>query len=454
VTLSAHTHAATQSPVETTGTVRARRARWWLLLPVALVTYAVSFSQYPVLEERYDVLGDGDTGAFAHVISDFSFTKTYGDPYRIEGRSTADVAQKHKVHHLPYIAVAAGIFEVLRPIYEVLGFAGRFALYAVNALIVCVNLVLLRMLLVRHNPAGNAVLPFLVFYAFALSTWVFASVPESWPFSATLVLAFFLALRSGRISDAKLAMLVGVLMLNNVMLGVLVNLIALRRAHLTGQLTWRTPALVALFSALAIGTWAVLITALSPVEPMLRPDHFIQYTLWFREFTARSLPLWDPYVWKSALSNLYITSIVSYQPDPHIPQEALLLTLRHSLLGLASTAALAALAVLVAVRIGQQLIAWRRQGLSDAAVITHPDLWPAAFCALMGAVTGLLYYSSGFLYSTLVVPLIAVTLCRYLDLSRRADAVSLYASLGLVLLTNAGQVVLFGRQLASLSAQL
>src|SRR5687768_9596066 len=92
---------------------RRHRRLWPALLPVAFVIYVLSFSRFPVLEARYDVLGDGDSAAFSHLITDFSLTRTYGDPYAERGRSVADVAQKHKVHHLPYVVIASILFWVM-----------------------------------------------------------------------------------------------------------------------------------------------------------------------------------------------------------------------------------------------------------------------------------------------------------------------------------------------------
>ena len=57
--------------------------------------------------------------------------------------------------------------------------------------------------------------------ALALSTWVFSSVPESWPFSATLVILVLLLLRRAPVNAALTGAALGVAMLNNVFLDAL-----------------------------------------------------------------------------------------------------------------------------------------------------------------------------------------------------------------------------------------
>jgi len=444
---------------------RRRRERWWLLLPLVFIVYSISFVGLPVLEQRYDALGDGDTAAMIPVIEDFGLGTTYGDPYRTEGRSVADVAQKHKIHHVPYLAIAAGLYAGLSSAYDVLGLEPRDALYAINALIACLNLLLLATLMRGRNPNGNPLWPFLALYAFALSTWVFASVPEHWPFSATLVLTFLLALQRSWLPPLGLAALVGLAMVDNIMLGFLVAFIALEDLRQRGL--GRAVVGFGVYVAAAVATWAVVLSALSVFDPMFRPDHFLEYTFWFKEYTARDLPPWDPYVWKSAISNLFVTSVASNQPDPAVPQVSTLYTLQGSLLGLAAIAAWVALLLLAVWRAVQ----WLRGGAAGEggaearrpapearapsvlsrglSLLAEPRLRPAVFCLMMTAITGLLYYTSGFLYSTLVVPVLALGLASFLDLRRRPDRVLLYLMLALLIVNNTDQVLAFRAALAA-----
>mgnify|MGYP006146562673 CR=1 FL=1 len=189
-----------------------------MLLPAAFAVYASSFSAVPVIEARHSVLGDADAANYVLLLREWSLARRYGDPYTASGRGIGDNAQKHKIHHVLYGMVGGAAHAALAPAFRAAGIPERRAVYAVNALLAVVNLVLLRALLRRSNPHGNAVFPFLLFYALALSTWVFSSVPESWPFSATLVLGVLLLLRRAPANAAVTGAAVGVAMLNNVFL--------------------------------------------------------------------------------------------------------------------------------------------------------------------------------------------------------------------------------------------
>ncbi len=384
------------------------------------------------------------------MIRDFDLTRTYGDPYNTEGRSLADTAQKHKVHHLPYLALAALLFGVFRGLYGLVGLPTDLALYSVNAAIVCLNLVLLAALLRRRGPAWQPRLPFLVLYAFALGTWIFASVPESWPFAGTLVLLFFLLLSAPSPSLVGLAALAGLFMVNNLMLGSLTGLLMLREWRESGfglrglATSFRHP-------AIALGVWLVVLTLLSVADPAFRPDHFLAFTAWFKSFIGVTLPPWDPYVWQSALSNLFVNSVVSSQPDPAVPQEALLSTLRGGLLGVVATLAWVAAAGLALY--GAARVAWglRRDSGSLLRAATDPAFEPLVYCGVMALVTVLLHFPSGFLYSAVVLPLVVATLHRFLDLRRRSHALVLGLAVLLVVVNNALQVAEFRSALAGLS---
>ncbi|HEX6909875.1 MAG TPA: hypothetical protein VF142_05760 [Longimicrobium sp.] len=415
-----------------------------LLLPAAFAVYASSFSAVPVIEARHSVLGDADAANYVLLLREWSLARRYGDPYTASGRGIGDNAQKHKIHHVLYGMVGGAAHAALAPAFRAAGIPERRAVYAVNALLAVVNLVLLRALLRRSNPHGNAVFPFLLFYALALSTWVFSSVPESWPFSATLVLGVLLLLRRAPANAAVTGAAVGVAMLNNVFLGALwiPAAVALARA---GGGARRIARRAVLAGAVALATWAAALTALSAADPMLRPDRFVRYTLWFRQFTLPDLPRTDPYVWMSAGSNLFVNSVVSLQPDPAVPQEALKATLTGSPLGAAATAAWAALALAAAAGLVRAL--WRH----PRAVLRDPALDAGAWCAAMLGVTVALFYASGFLYSTVVLPAMAVLLCRHLDLRSGWRRALLWGTLALMLACNTLQVVQFRQALRALS---
>ena len=411
-----------------------------LLVAGVFTTYSRTFASIPVIERRHSVLGDADAANFALLLRDFSLRRVYGNPYHAHNRSLGDNAQKHKIHHVLYAMVGGTVVAALRTA----GVPPTRALFAVNALVGCLNLLLLALLLRRVGQFGNPVHPFLLLYATALSTWVFCSVPESWPFSGTLVLLYLLLLeRRPRASVAGAAL--GVIMLNNIYLSALAVLVPvgfwrqglpLRRVLLAGLRA----------GVVALAVWALCLTALSAFDPSLRPDEFIRYTLWFKHYTQPNLPPWAVYPWKSASTNLFVTSIVSNQPDPEIPQEALLTTVRHSRLGLAATAlylAVAALALFGALRRSRG----GRIGVRLAAAVRErgSELW--IWCATMLVWTVVVFFQSGFLYSTVVTPCIVALLYRHLDLRGLAPRLLFYAFLAVMLVNNTLQVLAFGAAL-------
>jgi hypothetical protein len=421
--------------------VRAALGRfgWLALLPLVLLVYSTSFRGFPAIEARHDVLADADAANFVLVVRDFGLTHRFGDEYARDPRTVADNAQKHKIHHVLYGAAGHGVYATLRAA----GLAERTAVYAVNAVVGVVNLVLLFFLLRRFNPAGNPVFPFLLFHAAALSTWIFSSIPESWPFSATLLLGYLLLLQRRPLRPLAMAVVLGVVMLNNVLLGALGVLLA-AGVWRQGVRGWRWVRTTAAAAAVTVASWAGGLTVLSAADPGFRPDHFVAYTIWFRQFAHVDLPPYAPYVWKSATTNLFVNSVVSNQPDPSVPQEALLATLTGSPLGAAATVAYLLIMGVAGWALLRRL---RVRGVRGALADPAADL--ALWCVLMLAVTVGLYYRSGFLYSTVVVPVLALLLCRGLDLRVRWQRALLYAALALMLASNAQQVQTFREALAA-----
>ena len=426
---------------------RLRRHAWLLLLPVAFAVYSTSFAGVPVIERRHSVLGDADAANFAVLLRDFRLGHRYGNEYAAQHRGLGDNAQKHKIHHVLYAAVGGALYRAAAPVYRLAGAPAGRALYAVNALVAIANLLLLAALLRRANPAGNPVFPFLLFYAAALGTWVFSSVPESWPFSATLVLGYLLLLLRRPVRPAAMGAVLGGVMLNNVFLAALGVPLALALYAAGGARRMARGAAVA--AAAAVAAWAGGLAVLSAWDGSFRPDRFVRFTLWFRQFTGADLPPTDPYVWKSAATNLFVNSVVSQQPDPRVPQETLLATLRGGGVGLAATLAWAALACAAAVLLARALRAELR-ARGPRAAAADPGAAAALWCGVMLGVTVVLFYPSGFLYSTVVLPAMAVALCRALDLRAPWQRALLYATLALMLANNLEQVVRFRAALLAL----
>ena len=434
------------TPTDTRGDKRVPKYLWALLLVSLFLLYSNSFAGFQVLEQQHSVLADGDVAQFSLLIREFDLKRKYGDEYRDTDRGLGDIAQKHKIHHIVYVAVASVLLTLLAPLYGLFGIPGQ-AVYGVNAIIACVNISLVYVLLRRYNQNNNPLLPFVLFYAFALNTWIFASVPESWPFSATLVLCFLLL--NGRVNYLTQGAIIGVAMLNNIFLSLLwlLHVVELYRQGYRGR-QWVGRAFAS--GVCAVAVWTVVLTALSVFDGSFRPDHFIQYTLWFREFAGGGTPpLTDPYVWMSAITNLFVNAVTSNQPDPKIPQEAIAATLRGSRIGLASIVAYILLMGCMLVQLARSVRARVRAG-GVTALLEDRSTDAALYAAIMTLATVVLFYSAGFLYASVVIPMIALLLGRHLDLTKRTHAVLLAVCIILMIINNTSQVLQFRAALAGM----
>jgi hypothetical protein len=421
---------------------------WLLFLFTVVFVYAVSFSDVPVIASKYDVLADADAASFILLLKNFQFDEQLGNPWNTQNRSVADAAQKHKIHHVIYAAFGHAIYKVLGNFYELLGVGRERAVYGVNAIIAGINIYILALLLRRNNPHGNPTFPFILFYCLALSTWIYSSIPESWPFTATLVLCFLLLLHGRPVRPLLLGGVLGLIMLNNVLLAALSSLVIFVVASENLNIS------VALRKILGTGLVALVVwlgglTLLSLFDTGFRPDNFVRYTLWFKQFTNPSLPLTDPYVWKSAGTNLFINSIVSNQPDASMPQEALQATLRSSMLGtLAIVTYLALVCVAMFSFIRTTAAAVRNGGI--LGLTNAPSIMFALWGSVMLAVTVVLYYPSGFLYSTTVVPVISILFCRHINLRIPWQRVLLLATITVALANNVEQIIKFRHVLSAM----
>lgn len=438
---------STHSPANT-GRLSFGLIALFALVPLCFLVYATSFRGIPVLEREHSVLADADAANFALIISDFAMDKRYGDEYNTVGRSIGDIAQKHKIHHVAYGAVGEGLYRVTGAAYRIFGMPQRAALYAVNAIVTCANILLLYFLLRGHNPRRNPLLPFLVFYAAALSTWIYGSIPESWPFSTTLALGFLLLLQRRRVPALGLGLCLGLIMLNNILLASL-GLLVMFHLHERTR-SWRRTVVQTTIAAVAtVATWVVAMTGLSVYDIGFRPDHFIAYTLWFKDYVGSTLPVYSPYVWKSAITNLFVNSVVANQPDATVPQETLLLTIRGSVLGATSVALYLLLASGAAFKL---LRSFYRDGKDHgfAAALGREANVPMTFAAIVLAFTAVGFFSGAILYSTLAVPMIALILFRQLDLNSRWMGLIFYAFLLVMVANNLQQIVSFRETLLAL----
>jgi hypothetical protein len=411
-----------------------------LFLVGVFLLYSNSFNTFRILERKHSVLGEADSAAFIMIMQDFHLDKKYGEVYKTGNRELGDVAQKHKIHHPLYIITASLIYEAFQPAYRFLGKSPTDALYAVNAFLSCINLLLLYLLLRRLNPDRGNVFAYLGMYVFSLSPWIYGSVPESWTLSATLVLAFLYLLYGRGINRYALSAFIGIAMVNNIFLCtlfvfLLFDAISARRPGeiLVGRL--------AAFVLVSVATWAVLLAVLSIYDSSLGPVEYLKFTFWWKSEIAPPIKFFKLYYWKVALSNLFITSFLSNQSLPVVPQEAILYTIRGSRLGLAATILFLGFLLYVSWSIGRYLKV--RYASGESVLSENPTVPMALFCAGWTVMTVILDTSGALLFSSIVVPVVVVLASMHFDTRRRFPKAVLCLAISSVVVNNIDQVLKF-----------
>ena len=260
-----------------------RQYLWVLIFPLSFIVYAGSFNSFAIIEKKYDVLADADSANFIILIRDFHLAKKYGDEYNTKNRSLGDIAQKHKIHHVLYAFVSSLIYKGLSFLYQLLGMAPEKAVYAVNALLSCCNMGLLYILLRRFGCDNRDIGPYLLLYAFSLGTWIYSSIPESWTFSATLILGFLVLFYRKRPNLFILSLYIGLSMLNNVLLASLLLFPFMEYLSRENRAKEAIKKIVAA-GIVAESTWMLALTVLSFFDESFGVSNFVRYTLWFKEF--------------------------------------------------------------------------------------------------------------------------------------------------------------------------
>ena len=426
---------------------------WIFILPLAFFVYSNSFNTFPIIEQSVDVLGSSDAVNFQILIKDFHLEKKYGNPYNKVNRNFGDIAQKHKIHHLLYVMVGSLIYKTLSVLYGLFGVSANQASYSVNALLSCFNLLLLAILL-RYFNAGRGNTALLLFlYAFSLSTWIFSSVPGSWIFTTTLILLFLVLWYRFKCGPLVMSFFIGIAMLGNIFLFSLLIFLFIRYL-LSAQSAKELARKTVLSSLVASATWIGLLSLLSLFDDSLRPDNFIRYTFWFKDFVADKLPFYSPYAWKVILSNLFVNSIVSNQPNPEVPLEALLYTLKGSPLGLITTLIYFGLCTVVLLRIFASLRGMAARHDVLRTMLGREEFHIISYCFVWILLTWIVFPPGAFVYSTTTVPLVMILIHRFVSIEKLSHRVLLYATVIMVTLNNIDQILKFRWALSALSAKI
>lgn len=425
-----------------------RHAAWMLILPFIFLLYSNTFEGFSAVTQEHNVVAEADSAYYTLLIQDFHLSHRYGDEYNTVNRGFGDRAQKHKIHHILYAMTAGVIYKALAPVYRSLGLSDNQVLFAINALLSCLNIVLLHVLLRRFKIDTARSILLLVFYSFSLSTWIYGSVPESWTLSATLVLLFLILHFTETIHPFVLALFIGISMLNNIFLIslYLFLFIALFLRYAESKTAFIAYSALSLF--IIVGAWASLMFGLSLFDESLSPRNYINYTLWFRGFMSDPHPFYELTTWKMIVSNLYINSVLSNQPDPRVPPAALLTTLKGGTMGLVSTITYASIMLVLAVkaigRYKRECAAAKRRA---ADILKKEEVQLLAYCLLWALLTLNIYAAGGILYSTVMVPAMVLLVGKILDPERKYQTALLAVAVFTVVVNNIDQIMIFRKAL-------
>lgn len=422
---------------------------WIVIFPAAFLLYSNSFNTFPILEQKHSVLAEADSAAFMIPIRDFHLDKKYGDEYNLKNRGLEDVAQKHKIHHTLYVITAGIIYEFFVFIYRFLGISSNQALYSINALLSCLNIGLLYVLLRHFSPNDKRTSLFLIFYSLSLSTWIYGSVPESWTLSATMVLTFLIFLYKKRLNYLILSVIIGIAMLNNIFLGSLFIFLFIDYL-LTDKGFLKVSKKIILSCIIAICTWAFFMSVFSLFDDSLRPDNYIKYTLWFKKSIAPHILLFKIHHWEVTITNFLINSILSNQSDPVIPKNAILLTIKESYVGVISTLIYLVLMTVVLINliryIRDKKLLGNKEELSE-----KPFLQFMAYSIIWIFLIIIIDPAGGFMFSTLIVPMMIILINRFTDFNNSYQKVLFYTTLGAVGFNNVIQIMKFREALGAFS---
>jgi hypothetical protein len=418
---------------------RALRPHAWVLIPiVAFVAYLFTFSDRPILLRENDRLAEADAADHGELIRSLDLRRQYGDEWNFEARQWGDRLQKHKLHHVLFHMVGHMLYRG----FGTVGFPPALALHAVPALLGALNLVLLFSILGRQYPASRARPVYLVLAGFALSPWIYGSVTDSWIFSVTLVLGFLVLWLATAPRPWLAAAFVGVAMLNNPSL-IALHVFTGLRAFADRRSWGRFVVTVGGAGLISVGVWLAGLLALSRFDADFAPGNIIAFGAFFRDRIQPKISILSFYYMKSVTTNQLINSFVSHQPDPTVPQDALLGTLRYSVFGTFVTflyLAVVALAIRGAVREWRPRL--REPGWLRALAGDHHS-GVVAYGAALLAINLYVCAYSGYLYSCVMVPLVVMFLFRYLEPQSRTVRWFAYATTALIVVNSWLQIQLF-----------
>ena len=381
--------------------VRAKNGSWLTaLLPcIAFLLYSATFCSAKSMAKE-DLIGDADSAQYTGLLANWDIRQPFGDAFRLTGRQLGDRQQSHKIKHVLLLQVFGPIVrQSVR-----LGVDPWLAAKTPIALLAAVTILLTGILLRRSRQRPGAIIPVLTMLMMAPGMWVYASQPDSWVFTGTLVLGLIVLTTAHPHAILLHALSIGIAMTNNVLIGCLCVAPFVWRLCQGDELR-KVVAAVIVTGLLALIVWSGSLAIFSIFDPDLAPHRVVsQLAFAQRLVDPEPRPLWHPATIRLSLEQWMVTAFTSYQHDQMLVGWGLGNTWRTSWIGR------------VAILIFAATWTWCVRNIAREFLVRRAEFWRvnALLCVVVSVTLSfavLLHIGTPrgvFLYSPLMAPLVSV----------------------------------------------
>ena len=410
--------------------------------------YPLTFWDRPVIRQQVDAIMEADASDYVRLLLASRWRLFFDTP----GETQLPKRELRKVvHHVAYFPVAEGLTRTLMLLATPLGGLSPLgAIYAVNGVLTALNVVLFTLLLQRSGAGASLV--FVLLYACALSTWVYAAVPDTWVLSGTLVLLTLLAAsawphRPGLVS-AGVALGVGLFMLNAFTLACLTLVLVPRLARASTTLPELILRAVGACLLSFLG-WTVALHVLGRSQPAFAPLGFANDTLEFRSgFVGDFGPL-SPLRWGFSFVQMFILSVIANQDRLNFSGLTIVRTAVNVPFGTMGVLLYLGVLAVLGWRLAGDVLHAVRRGCTRAFLSQEHVGW-ALFVGAWYVVGTVSSYADVILYSPAVLPVFVLLMARYVGTATPAMRALSWGAAALVAINSVEQILRFRALLAAL----
>ena len=400
------------------------------------VVCAGTFSRFPVFDQATDVVMAADSSDYIRLIVGSRWLALFDES---SGDVLSGEERRKVVHHILYFPVTEVLIRMSMGVAAPFGGVGRRgALFAANAVLTALNVIIFSVLL--HRLGRGRSIAFVLLYACSLSTWVYGALPDTWVLSGTLALLVLLMVVVG-VPATIVSAAVGLFMLNTFTLGcALLTLVPrfVRESTTVCQFALRV--------AMAIGTtllvWIGTLQALGSIQPLFGVQNFLWLTIDFGQNISQRWSLLSPVRWGFAFVQMFILSVISNQEFLNFGGLTIVRTLANVPFGTAGVLLYVTLLAIAAYRIGRELPRATTRGAMRSFLSEEHfgfALFILAFYASKTAGAAL----DAVLYSPVVLPAFTLWLARHVDTTSPTTRTVSWAAGILIAINSTAQVLWF-----------